>query len=243
MRLLLLLLTLLACLPIAQAGDRAREQRWADEILPAILDGDAVWLPQTDGHQYLGLYLAPPQARVAVIQVHGMGVHPDWGINGVMRTRLAERGYATLSIQLPVLDAQAGPGDYLDTFPEARQRIAGAVSWLKARGFKNIVLVSHSLGGRMVRAYLLDAPAGAVQAWAALSLGFDDFAGLTLPILDLSTERDHMPVLIRTEARRQSLSHPLSEQQRLPDTGHFYEDKEADVVARVATWLKKALPE
>lgn len=242
MRRLALLLTLLACLTGAQAADRAREQRWADEILPAILDGEPVWLSQADGHKSLGLYLAPPQARAAVIQVHGMGVHPDWGINGVLRTRLAERGYATLSIQMPVLGAEAGPGEYLETFPEAIERIAGAVAWLQARGHKRIVLASHSLGGRMVRAYLLAKPKAPVQAWVALSLGFDDYQGIRLPILDLYTELDHPPVLRLAKARRASLSLPASAQQQITGTGHFYEDREAEALDRVSAWLAKTLP-
>ena len=241
MRHIALLLALLAFLTGAQAADRAREQRWADEILPAILDGEPVWLSQKDGHKYLGLYLAPAKARAAVIQVHGMGVHPDWGINGALRTRLAERGYATLSIQMPVQGAEAGPGDYPETFPEAIERIGAAAAWLKARGFDKIAIVSHSLGGRMVRAYFLATPKPPVQAWAALSLGFDDYAGISLPILDLYTELDHPPVLRMATARRKSLSLPASEQQQIPGTGHFYEDREAEALTRVSTWLSKVL--
>lgn len=242
MRSLVLFLALLACLTGAHAADRAREQRWADEILPAILDGEPVWLKQADGHKSLGLYLAPPQARAALIQVHGMGVHPDWGINGVLRTRLAEQGYATLSIQMPVHGAEAGPGDYLETFPEAVERIAGAVAWLQARGHKRIAIVSHSLGGRMVRAYFQARPKAPVQAWVALSLGFDDYQGIRLPILDLYTELDHPPVLRMAAARRQTLKLPTSEQQLIAGTGHFYEDRETEVLNRIGAWLAKTLP-
>lgn len=236
-----LLLALIAGLTGAQAADRAREQRWADEILPAILDGEPVWLSQKDGHKYLGLYLAPAKARAAVIQVHGMGVHPDWGINGAMRTRLADRGYATLSIQMPVQGAEAGPGDYPETFPEAIERIGVAVAWLKARGFDRVAIVSHSLGGRMVRAYFLATPKPPVQAWTALSLGFDDYEGISLPILDLYAELDHPPVLRLAGTRRNSLAMPASEQQQVQGTGHFYEDKEAEVLTRVSAWLSKVL--
>lgn len=243
MRRIVLFLILLAWLPGAQAAaDRAREQRWAEEILPAILDGDPIRLTQADGHQYLGLYLAPAQPRAALIQVHGMGVHPDWGINGIMRTHLAQRGYATLSIQMPVQGAEAGPGDYLETFPEAIERLRSAVAWLQAQGFSRIAIVSHSLGGRMVRAYLEATPNAPVEAWAALSLGFDDYAGLNLPILDLYTELDHPPVLRLADARRKTLRLPASEQQRIAGTGHFYEDKEAEVLDRVSAWLSKTLP-
>jgi len=40
----------------AAAQDYDREQRWADQILPALMVGDAVWLQQKEGHKFLALY-------------------------------------------------------------------------------------------------------------------------------------------------------------------------------------------
>ncbi len=240
-RLGILLLTLLAVVQSVHASDLAREQRWADEILPAILDGDPIRLEQADGHKFLGLYLGAAAARGAVIVVHGMGVHPDWGVNNVLRTRLAEQGYATLSIQMPVLDASASPGDYVDSFPEASERIGKAAAWLKAKGFGKIAVVSHSLGGRMARAYFLANPKTPIQAWAALSMGFDDFKDITVPVLDIYAEQDHMPVLHLVAAHKRTLVHPASVQHMLPATGHFYDGKEVEATTLVREWLDKNL--
>lgn len=241
MRLLMFLVTLLACIAFAQAADRAREQRWADEILPAVLEGDPIWLEQADGHKVLGLYTAPVEARGAVILVHGMGVHPDFGIVGALRTRLVEKGFATLSIQMPVQGKEAAPGDYVETFPEAVERISKAANWLKGKGSGKIALISHSLGGRMARSYVLADKEGGIQAWVALSLGFDDFKGVTLPVLDLYAEQDHPPVLKMVKAHKQTLIHRASEQHKLMSTGHFYDGKEAEVADRVEKWLRKTL--
>ncbi|MBI5329396.1 MAG: DUF3530 family protein [Betaproteobacteria bacterium] len=241
MRTFIVFLTLLAACQFALAADYGREKRWADEILPAILDGDTVWLDQANGHKFLGLYLGSAQARGAVILVHGMGVHPDWGINGVMRARLAEQGYATFSIQMPVQAANAKPGDYVKTFPEGNERIAKAAAWLQGKGHARIAIVSHSLGGRMTRAYFLAQKTSPVQAWAALSMGFDDFKGITVPVLDLYAERDHEPVLKMLPAHEKTLKHPASVQRMVAGTSHFYEDKEAEAVKLVREWLDKAL--
>lgn len=241
MRLFILLLTLLTAVPLAHAADHAREQRWADEILPAILDGDPVWLEQADGHKFLGLFNVAAKARGALILVHGMGVHPDWGINNVLRTRLAEQGYTTLSIQMPVQAAEAGPGDYVTTFPEASERIGKAAAWLKAKGYDKIAIVSHSLGGRMARAYFVANKTTPVRAWAALSMGFDDFKGVSVPVLDIYAEQDHVPVLNMVAAHKQSLTHPASVQRMLPATGHFYDGKEVEVTNLVKDWLDKTL--
>lgn len=241
MRLFTLFLALLFSSQLAQATDHAREKRWAEEILPAILDGDPIWLNQASGHQFLGLHLEAAQPKAALILVHGMGVHPDWGINGVMRTRLAEHGYTTLSIQMPVHDAGAGPGDYVASFPDASERIAKAAAWLADKGHAKIAIVSHSLGGRMVRAYKLSNKITPVKAWAALSMGFDDFEGVSVPVLDVYTENDHPPVLHMLQAHKQTLVHPASIQHMVPDTGHFYEDKEVEVTELVRDWLDKTL--
>lgn len=147
MRFFVFILALFSLSASALSADYGREKRWADEVLPAILDGDVIWLEQASGHKFLGLFLNPAQARGAVIVVHGMGVHPDWGINGPMRAKLAEQGYATLSIQLPVQAAEARPGDYVETFPEAAERIAKATAWLQGKGFSKVAIVSHSWGG------------------------------------------------------------------------------------------------
>jgi alpha/beta superfamily hydrolase len=241
MRIGILFFTLLVAMQSVQASDYGREQRWADEFLPAVLDGDPVRLKQADGHEYLGLYIRTAQARGAVIVVHGMGVHPDWGINNALRTRLAEHGYTTLSIQMPVLDVSATPGDYVATFQEASARIDKAAAWLQNKGYKRIAVVSHSLGGRMARTYFVSGKALPVQAWAALSMGFDDFKDVSVPVLDIYTENDHMPVLNLVDARKRSLIHPASMQKMLPGTGHFYDGKEVEVTTWLREWLDKTL--
>src|SRR5260221_3431380 len=54
MRFLPLLLLLAATLAQAQP-DYAREQRWADEINPGLVVGDAVYLNQKSGHKFLAI--------------------------------------------------------------------------------------------------------------------------------------------------------------------------------------------
>lgn len=241
MRRFLLLIALLSSFTHALAADYGREKRWADEVVPGILDGDVVWLEQSSGHKYLGLYLPVSAPRGAVIVVHGMGVHPDWGVNAALRSKLAEQGYATLSIQMPVQAADARPGDYVETFPEAAERIAKAASWLQSKGHTKIAIVSHSLGGRMTRAYFLANAGSPVRAWAALSMGFDDFKGVNVPVLDVYADKDHDPVMNMVAARKTSQKHRASAQHRLTGTNHFYVDKESEAVKLVREWLDKTL--
>ena len=144
MRVLLTLLLALASFhSFAQAAqvvqpDYVREQRWAAEITPAILVGDPVQLTIPGGHKFLGIYTPNSKAQAGVVVVHGLGVHPDWGLINPLRSQLAEQGYATLSVQMPVLSAEARGDRYPPLFPEAAERIAVAVKFLQNQGHKKI---------------------------------------------------------------------------------------------------------
>jgi hypothetical protein len=46
----LTILVLLSLAGLACAQDYQREQRWADQIVPDLMVGDAVWLQQKEGH-------------------------------------------------------------------------------------------------------------------------------------------------------------------------------------------------
>ena len=102
----LVLLVLMAALPAA-AQDYAREKRWADEVVPGLVVGDALWLETAAGRRFLAIHAPAAKPRGAVVLVHGIGVHPDYGVVGMLRSKLADQGWTTLSIQMPVQAADA----------------------------------------------------------------------------------------------------------------------------------------
>ncbi len=238
-----LLFVFVAVLSLAvQASDYAREKKWADEILPSVLVGDAIWLEGTRGHTFLALHAAAPNAKAAVIVVHGIGVHPDWGLISTLRQQLPDAGYSTLSIQMPVLAADAKGEDYPPTFPDAAQRLRQAVAWLKAKGYGKVAIVSHSLGCRMSYAYLKGAAGDEVAAWVAIGTpGTEDWSRLNLPILDLYGANDLPPVVKNAGKRAKALKHPKSAQIRAPGADHFFEGKDAALLGYVREFLDKSL--
>jgi pimeloyl-ACP methyl ester carboxylesterase len=226
----------------ATASDYAREKKWADEILPSVLVGDAVWLDGAKDHKFLALYTAVPNAKGAVILGHGIGVHPDWGLIGMLRQSLAEKGYTTLSIQFPVLAADAKAEAYPPTFDEAAARLAKATDYLKQKGYGRIAIVSHSLGCRMSYRYLSGKPDAAVKTWVALSSpGTEDWGKLKLPVLDLYGQNDLPAVLQNAKSRASGLKQPGSTQQQLPKADHFFEGQDAALLKAVADYLGKHL--
>lgn len=242
MRYLLTLLLLLAAAG-AQASDYAREQKWADEILPSVLVGDPVYLEQKDAHKFLTLLTEAPKARAALIVVHGIGVHPDWGLIGVLRSQLADQGYTTLSIQMPILASDASSDSYPATFPEADERLQVAEQFLQAKGYKKIGLVSHSMGSRMSHHYLSAHPDSAVAAWVAIGMGADvSYAAMKMPVLDLYGENDLPVVLNSAKKRGASLKgNAKSRQQVVPRADHFFDSHDADLIKAVGQYLQETL--
>src|SRR5207247_9912849 len=102
------------CVPLftaaqQQPSDYAREKRWADEILPSIVSGEPVWLEAPRTEKFLGIYTEAKNAKGAIILEHGLGVHHDYGLIGELRTRLADAGLYTLSIQMHNLYVDSPP--------------------------------------------------------------------------------------------------------------------------------------
>lgn len=222
-------------------ADYAREKKWADEVVPGLVVGDPVYLQTPRGHhKFLTLY-TPADTGKAAIVVHGMGIHPDWGMVGTLRTDLADRGFATLSIQMPILAADAKSEAYPPTFPEAAERIAEAVEFLKAKGYGQLAVVSHSMGSRMSLMYFAGKPDPAVKSWASLGPSFEGYGAVKLPILDLYGANDLPPVLANAAKRKQSLASPDSKQVVVARTDHFFSGHEAEMVAAVADFLNATL--
>lgn len=246
MRFATLLFSLIFCqwlaLP-AFSADYAREKKWADEILPSVLTGDPVWLELSAGHKFLTLYTPVANAKAGVIVVHGMGVHPDWGLIGPLRQQLPDAGYATLSVQMPVLKADAKEGEYPAIFDEAAERIRVALDFMQAKGYQKVMLVTHSMGCRMTARFLEKNPKAAVAGWVAIGAPAAlNYAKLRFPVLDLYGENDLPQVLKAAKDRAMGLKgNAKSAQVVVPKADHFFEGRDAELLELVKNYLDKSL--
>jgi pimeloyl-ACP methyl ester carboxylesterase len=234
---------LLIVAQLAYGTDYVREKKWADEITPGIVVGDPVYLEGRAGHRFLTIYTEAPNAKAGLVIVHGTGVHPDHGLISTLRTALADRGYTTLSVQMPVLAREAKPQDYPPTFGEAGERLKVAVEFLRAKGYKKIAIVSHSLGSRMTYYYLSRDPIAAVNAWVCIGWGGeDDFRQIKFPVLDLYGEND-LPAVLKGAKRRAASIKDLKRSQQImaPKTDHFFNGHQAELVKYVKDFLDKSL--
>jgi pimeloyl-ACP methyl ester carboxylesterase len=232
------------------AQDYEREQRWANEVVPDLVVGEAVKIEASSGRTFLGLYARGNDSNPVLVIVHGIGVHPDHGAIGILRVKLADLGYTTLSIQMPVLAKEKMADDYYPAvFPDASDRIGKAAAWLRAKGHRSLVLVSHSMGSWMANVYLDQTADASYAAWICMGLtgGFRArIAGISwptlnlkLPILDVYGEND-LPASVNAAARRaRSIAGiPHVKQVRIAAADHFYAKRENSLVEEIDTWLK-----
>lgn len=246
------LLILTCCLIFnAQASDLAKEKRWAEQTVDAILDGEAETLITDDGVDFLSIYTEPDsESSKGIIVVHGIGVHPDWDqVVKPLRVEMAARGWHTLSLQMPILANDALSEEYVPLFPEVAPRMKVAQEFLHDKGVDQIVIVAHSMGSAMSAYYLSTTP-NSIKAFVAVGMqstqkdadinSANALKKISIPVLDLYGSEDLKGVLSTSEQKRQAAAHnPAYRQQVVPGAGHFFDGHNDELIEAVSGWLDK----
>ena len=203
----------------ANASDIEREKRLASEVVDSIMDGDAEFL-SADGHEFLAIYTEADEAKGGVVIMHGRGFHPNWSdVAYPLRVGLPERGWNTLSIQMPVLDKEARFYDYLEIMEEAGPRIEAAIDFLKDQGNEKIVLIAHSCSVHMSMDWIDRGLMRDVDAYIGIGMGAVDYQQpmrkpfpldrMQVPVLDVYGE-DEYPAVLRGAPERLALTSSLA---------------------------------
>ena len=247
----LLFVTLLALSLNSQASDLAKEKRWADQVVDALIDGEAVWL--NDGKSdFLGIYTEAEEDKGrAVIVMHGTGIHPDWQqVVQPLRVGLTEHHWNTLSIQMPILANEAKNEEYASLYDEVAPRINAAIKYLKNSGAKDIVLIGHSQGATMT-AYYLTTSKQDIDGFVAIGMSaIEEFPSMNsikalekikIPVLDLYGSEDLVTVISAFESRAAAAKKAGNKNfsQKQIAGNHFYDSEEDNLVKTVAEWLEK----
>lgn len=231
------------------ASDLAKEKRWAGQVVEAILDGEAVWL--NDGRSdFLSIYTeAGSDVTQVAIVMHGTGVHPDWQqVVYPLRVGLAEQGWNTLSIQMPILENEASHEDYAKLYDEVAPRIDAAIAYLRNLGNKEIALVAHSQGAAMASYYLRDTKQK-IKGLVAIGMSGEEkddrmngslsLQRITLPVLDLYGTQDLDSVLSSTDKRAAAAKSANNKdyKQLQIEGNHFFDGHNDDLIEAVLSWL------
>lgn len=250
MRALILVSLILFCCCQAQATDVAREQRWIKQTVDSIFDGEVVYL-DTPEHRFLGIYTeSVTPSTQAMIVLHGTGFHPDWEqVVQPVRVSMAEQGWNTLSIQLPLLEKSAAYEDYVPLYPEVPPRMQSATDFLLERDMQNIVVVAHSQSATMACYYLARYP-HSIEALVAIGMSAqhrqaninsaESLKVIDIPVLDIYGSRDFPTVLETARLRAAGAEHNSRYQQQIIDEAyHFFDntDHERQLLQNIQEWL------
>lgn len=253
--------TLLCCIALSlpafgqpTTSNLDREKNWAEQVVDTVVVGDPVWL-NNRGHRFLTLYASPaaPGSRSAVILLHGRGVHPAWGIMNKLRADIADGGFHTLSVQLPILTADAPLGSYGPTLPEAIERINAGIRYLRdKKGVQRILLLGHSSGANTALAHAVRSPASGVDGIVSISASTYPHSSndllqpaamlgkLKTPVIDIYGSNDLHEVQSfadeRSAASRKA-GNKGYRQVRIPGADHFYSDHYDALKKLIVGWL------
>lgn len=231
--------------------DFEREKRLDNEIREAIFDGEVIDLT-VDGRSFMGIHMEPEEDSAnGIIVLHGRGYHPDWeDVVNPLRVGLAEKGWHTLSLQMPVLRKAAKYYDYVPLFPWAEQRIEAGVSYLREQGIKKVVLFAHSCSVHMALHWIAEKGDSQIDAFIGAGMGATDYKQpmieaypldkMRVPVLDLFGE-DEYPAVVRMAPGRKGAmeraGNPLSAQKIMPDADHYFTGVKEPLVESVSAWL------
>ena len=195
-----------------------------------------------------GDYLDGQDSRVAVILAHGRGNLPDGNVVGPLRKAIhKELGFHTLSLRMPDpgVDSPESPA-LAAAFPEAYQRLQGAIDYLKQeKKVERIYFMGHSMGGRMTSGFLATHPDAGIAGFIGVGLT----AGGKEPVnTNLNLRKVRIPVIDvygdnEMDAKAASFRKPLVSERfiqiEIPGAKHDYRGYEKPVADAVMGWLKK----
>lgn len=198
--------------------------------------------PQVGGIPKDAVYLEGKVDK-ALILAHGQGKHPTWKVVDPLRKGINEElGFHTLSLQMP--NTRDNYKDYVQDFPEAYKTIKEAIAFFKNKGISDIYLMGHSMGARMVSAYLSDSMDDTIKGLIVVGCrnngGYplsciENVENIDIPILDIwgnNNTKDN-----NAAAQRGYLSSYTYVQIKINGANHKLDGYNKELVNEVSKWL------
>jgi hypothetical protein len=235
--------------------DYDRETRMIGEIEEAVMDGDVEYLPLENDKEFFSIYMEPESdtPKGGVIILHSRGYHANWSsVIKPLRVGLADKGWHSLSVQMPVLDKNATYYDYVPIFPYAHERIEAAIDFYKQRGIDNIILISHGCGAHMSMSYFDKYGDDKINAYVGIGMGATDYKQKVIkrfpldimlrPVLDVYGEKDFPGVVRLSESRKALMDisgNKQNAQKVIKGADHYYKENATAqaLTDTIDTWL------
>lgn len=160
----------------ASVVEPSREEEMSKLVEANLQSGEAIWLGNVDD-AFLSLYEEDTSRNTqgGVLILHDLGANANWPqLILPLRLTLAEKGWHTLSIQLPMVSPDADKQDYLKLFDESVSRVNLGIEQLQQQNIENIVVIGHGVGGAIGAFYLSQTDNAPVTAFVTISLVGED---------------------------------------------------------------------
>jgi hypothetical protein len=220
-----------------------REKRLESQNADSVMEGDVEYL-QADGKKVFSIFMEGEEsdnnnkADVGIILLHTRGTHPNEEKTiKPLRINLAEHGYNTLSVQMPVLEKSAKYYDYVPILSHSHSRIKAAIDFYKKMGIKKIVFISHGCGGHMLMSYIDKFGDKDINGVIGIGMGATDtnqtvvkqypLATMQAPVLDVIGSKDYGSVKshFKTRLPHLKLGNKNSKQVVLKGNKHYHNSK------------------
>lgn len=241
------------------AYDNGREQLIAERLQDRLKVGEAVRI-QTDKSDFFSIYTEQisNETQGAIILLHNLGGHPDWPVvTSPLRKSMPQRGWTTLSIQLPVLPPEESIAAYGKTLADACQRLDKALTFLSEKEIETVVLLGYGFGAAtaMHCSTQMNSNDSLLLGIAAVSPLAQPFLRpplkllevieeVEIPILDIYGSRDFKEVIDQAADRRlagRKGENPWYQQIEIEGADHHFSGLDTVLNKRISGWLKKLI--
>lgn len=252
----------------------SEEKHWAEQLRDKIISGRPVDLPlassASEESSFFAIFSPHTTAKPkgAIIIMHSSGAHPDRkDVIQPLRINLPDKGWATLSIQLPLTasDTKSEEADFQSkkqAIAASLPRIDEAVKFLKSESYHPVVLLSHGFGSLMALNFLqlkmgenpAKSPDGSLLISGAVIIGTPSYGTaiplnspaliekMQGPLLDIFGSNDLDTVLRSAKARKTAAHKTENRQYRQVETigaDHIYSALDEELLAYISAWLNK----
>lgn len=227
--------------------NRVEETRLVEDLTETPHLGQVV---QIAGYTALHTRAQTQTARGAVVFLPEAGQRSDSLLAARLNEYFPAHGWEFLSLQLPVLEPEAGPEEYLTLLEEAATRLKAAIAWLKTGGSETVAAVGHGFGGLALLQYLSQ-PELQLKAIVLLSVAWPEaldgqvqpwLEAAQLPVLDVYAEQDPLQVRSRALERRLLLKgKPSYRQIQFSAADHQFKSREDLLARRIDGWLRQVV--
>ena len=180
----------------------------------------------------------------ALILAHGRGKHPAWKVVNPIRNSINNRlDWHTLSLQMPVTVSNDFES-YAIEFDNSYQRIKEAITFVKSKGVKTIVLFGHSMGSRMMSAFISENP-GMVNGF--IMAGCRNYGSYPMNCHDHVTNLSNIKILdlyggsdskdVHSAEQRNYLVSDNYSQLSIGNANHQYDKHNKELKEAVSDWL------